>query len=353
MLIDETVMKTIKVLITSVLFFASLLIAYQLRVVIGWVLIGVFLALVINPAVSKLARRMPGKRRGPAVFIVLAIGAALLAGMLALFIPPLVSQTTELVQTWPEVSSQFTENVQTSPDQPYVFIRESGLQNYAETNQDKIGQVFESFVTVSVTKVFGVLTSLGATFTILTMAIYMSVNGTLYAESAKQRLPKKQAKGLEQLGSQMYRVFTQYVNGNLLTSAIAGAVGGLVCVVVGVPYAAIMGLIIAVTDLIPMVGAIIGATIVVIVSLFVSVQMAVIMTIFFTLYQLLENSWIAPRVMGKTVEMSSFVVFLAALAGGVLAGLLGALVAIPIGACLQILFRYVMKQWRPQVEALE
>jgi predicted PurR-regulated permease PerM len=160
----------------------------------------------------------------------------------------------------------------------------------------------------------------------------------------KRQIPKRHHGDLEMLGAKMYSAITGYVNGNLATSAVAGVAAGIMSTIVGLPYPALLGLIIAFTDLIPMVGATIGAVVVVIIAMFSSITDAAVMAVFFALYQQLENYVIVPRIMGKTVEMSSFVVFIAALSGGILAGFVGALVAIPVGACLQILAKYALEK---------
>ena len=91
-------------------------------------------------------------------------------------------------------------------------------------------------------------------------------------------------------------------------------------------------------------AVVISAVVVVLIASFTSISAAIIMAVFFIVYQQLENYVIVPRVMGRTVEMSSFAVFLAALSGGILAGFVGALVAIPIGACIQILVKYTLEK---------
>lgn len=342
MIVDSTVSKTLRVVSTVVLFAIGLYLAYKVRTVITWLAIGVFLAIIINPAVSWVSKYMPKKRRGLGVAVVFVCGIILLGLLVAVFITPVVKQGSALIQNWPEITERVSNDIQYSNEQPYKFLRDHGVLTYLEQNQDKIKDSLQSFFGNSLKKVGSLVSSIGAIFTIGAMTVYTSVNGVSYATGMKKLLPKRHRKDVEELASKMYGAVTGYVNGNLLTSAIAGIAGGFAAAAVGLPYPALLGLVVALTDLIPMIGATLGATIVVIVALFTSVNAAIIMGIFFIIYQQIENYVLVPRIMGRTVEMSSFAVFVAALTGGVLAGFIGALVAIPIGACVQILLQYAL-----------
>lgn len=344
MIIDTTVARTLRVLVTVTLFAVGLYVAYEARTVITWLLIGVFLAVIINPAVSWISNYMPKKRRGLGVAVVFICGLILFSLLVAVFITPVVKQGSALIQNWPEISKELSNDIKYSNEAPYKFIRDHGIVDYFYANEEKIKDSLNSFFSASLKKVVSVVSSIGAIFTIAAMTVYTSVNATSYTAGIKKLLPKKHRKDVEELASKMYGAVTGYVNGNLATSTIAGIAGGSASAAVGLPYPALLGLVVAITDLIPMIGATLGATIVVIVALFSSVNAAIIMAIFFIVYQQIENYVLVPRVMGRTVEMSSFAVFVAALTGGVLAGFVGALVAIPIGACVQILLQYALKK---------
>lgn len=344
MFIDATVAKTMRVLATTIVFGVSLFVLYRLRSVVSWLAIGTFLAIIINPAVSKVSRHMPKKKRGYGVAIVFVCGIILLSLLIAVFITPVVKQASALVQNWPETTAQISNNIQHSDQAPYKFIREHDLVGYFQDNEDQIKDSLNSFFGASFEKVLSIFGSIGAMFTIAAMTVYMSIHGPRYALATKKLLPKRHHKDIELLSGKMYAAVTGYVNGNLLTSGIAGVAGGVASAVLGLPYPALLGLIVGLTDLIPMIGATLGAAIVVIIALFSSVSAAVIMAIFFIVYQQLENYVLVPRIMGRTVEMSSFAVFVAALSGGILAGFIGALVAIPIGACIQILINYALQK---------
>jgi predicted PurR-regulated permease PerM len=139
------------------------------------------------------------------------------------------------------------------------------------------------------------------------------------------------------IGNQIYRTVGGYVTGNLLISVIAGVVSTLVLIALGVPYAVALGLLVAILDLIPLAGATIAAIIVVTVGFLHSAPAGIILLVFFVLYQQIENHIIQPVVYSRTVQLSPLAVLISVLIGAELAGVLGALAAIPVAGTLQVL----------------
>jgi predicted PurR-regulated permease PerM len=113
-----------------------------------------------------------------------------------------------------------------------------------------------------------------------------------------------------------------------------------------VPYAVALGLLVAVLDLIPLAGATIAGVVVVAVSLLHSVPAGIVVGIFFIVYQQLENHWLQPVIYGRTVQLSPLVVLIAVLVGAALAGILGALAAIPVAGSIQVIVRDMLAQRR-------
>ena len=132
-----------------------------------------------------------------------------------------------------------------------------------------------------------------------------------------------------------------FVLGNLVSSAIAGAGTFVWLEIVGVPYAGLLAVFVALVDLVPIVGSTLGGVAVSLVALTVSLQVAVATAIFYVLYQQFENYVLVPRVMKKTVDVSPLTTIIAALLGGALMGIVGALVAIPIAAAVQLMAQEV------------
>jgi predicted PurR-regulated permease PerM len=142
------------------------------------------------------------------------------------------------------------------------------------------------------------------------------------------------------VGSQIYRTVGGYVSGNLLISVIAGITSTLVLLVLGVPYAVALGLLVAILDLIPLAGATIAAVIVTTVA-FLSEDWKIGLAVagFFVVYQQLENHVLQPVVYGRTVQLSPLAVLISILIGAELAGVIGALGAIPVAGSIQVILR--------------
>src|SRR5213078_2659398 len=127
--------------------------------------------------------------------------------------------------------------------------------------------------------------------------------------------------------------------GNLLISVIAGVSVTVVLLIMGVPYAVALGLLVAVLDLIPLAGATLAGLVVVSVAFLHSVPAGVVALIFIIVYQQLENHFLQPVIYGRTVQLSPLVVLIAVLIGAALAGILGALAAIPVAGTIQVIVR--------------
>ena len=150
------------------------------------------------------------------------------------------------------------------------------------------------------------------------------------------------------VGHDIYRTVGGYVSGNLLISLIAGGLTAVVLAIMGVPYAIALGLIVAILDLIPLAGATIAAIIVGAVAFLHSVPAGIIVVVFFIVYQQVENHILQPVVYGRTVQLSPLVVLISVLIGAELAGVLGALAAIPVAGTLQVIFADWLRHRRAQ-----
>ncbi len=143
------------------------------------------------------------------------------------------------------------------------------------------------------------------------------------------------------IGDEIFIKVGGYVLGNFLTSAIAGAGTFVWLLAFGVPYPLLLALLVALLDLIPVIGSTIGGAVVSLVALTVSLPVAVATLGFYIAYRLAEDYLIVPRIMGKTVEVPAVVTLVAVLIGGALMGIVGALVAIPAAAAFRLLLNEV------------
>ena len=309
------------------------------RHVLSWLLISLFLALALNPAVEWLQRHgVP--RRGLAAGITFVVALAVVGGLLALFIPTLVDQV-----------NNFANKV---PDYIHDLTKGRGRLGFLETRYHIVERVkhavqgggvgkFAVGAGAAVTITKSVLTAVAATLTIVFMTFFMLLEGPWWMDRIYGVLPEEQQPRWRRVGHDVYRTVGGYVTGNLLISLIAGVASGIVLWIVGVPYVVALGLLVALLDLIPLAGATIAAVLVVLVAIAASgTTAAIVVAAFFIGYQQLENHLIQPLVYGRTVQLSPLAVLVSVLIGAQIAGVLGALAAIPIAGTLQVL----LVDWR-------
>jgi predicted PurR-regulated permease PerM len=190
---------------------------------------------------------------------------------------------------------------------------------------------------IAVTK--SVLTIIAATVTIIFLTFFMLLEGRSWVERFYALLPEHSQPRWRRVGSDIYRTVGGYVTGNLLISLIAGVSVTIVLLVMGVPYAVALGLLVAVLDLIPLAGATVAGIVVVGVAFLHSVPAGIVVAVFVIVYQQVENHFLQPVIYGRTVQLSPLVVLVAVLVGAALAGILGALAAIPVAGTLQVILR--------------
>ena len=175
------------------------------------------------------------------------------------------------------------------------------------------------------------------------ISVLILLEGPDWMERIYGLIPEGEQARWRRVGHDIYRTVGGYVTGNLLISLIAGVASGVMLWIVGVPYAVALGLVVALLDLIPLAGATIAAILVVLVAIAASgATAAIIVAVFFLIYQQLENHLIQPLVYGRTVQLSPLAVLVSVLIGAQIAGVLGALAAIPVAGALQVL----LVDWR-------
>ena len=248
------------------------------------------------------------------------------------FVPTLVHQVNDFVNKLPDYTHDVTHG--------------RGRLGFLETKYHIQERIRKAVSDGGATKVLGlsdvafsvaksVISIVVATVTILFMTYFMLLEGPLWVERCFGLLPEASRPRWRKVGHEIYRTVGGYVTGNLLISLIAGGLTTIVLLLLGVPYAVALGLIVAILDLIPLAGATIAAFI-------HSVPAGIIVVVFFILYQQVENHVLQPLVYGRTVQLSPLVVLISILIGAELAGIIGALGAIPVAGSIQV----VINDWR-------
>lgn len=325
-----------RILAIIVAFVVGVYLVVQLYQPLLWVGISFFFALALEPPVNWLSSKLPGKSRGLAVLMVIALAIGIISIVIYVFAPTITQQFQQLVKGLPTYYRQFldyhnpiSEYLKSHNPATALSLNGEKLTSFASSTSGGVVSVFA--------KIFG---SIFAFFTIIVFTFFMVLEWPKWHELFWQyQNPQKRAHR-KHLYAQMAKTVSGYVNGNLLTSLIAGIATIILLLILRNPYAVALGVLVMVLDLIPMLGATLAAVIVTaVVLIYGGVTPALVTLIFFIVYQQLENNVLQPMIFSKTVKISPLVAGIAALFGAVLAGLIGALVAIPVAASLQILVK--------------
>jgi predicted PurR-regulated permease PerM len=313
------------------------------RHVLAWVVIAMFLALALDPAVNWIERR--GRiKRGPAIAITYVIALIVIVAIGATFIPKLIDEFNGFVQALPNYVHDLTHG--------------RGRLGFLERKYHVVEKVREQVQNGGATKVLGlsgaalsitksIITIIAATVTIVFLTFFMLLEGRSWVDRAYSLLPEESQPRWRQVGGEIYRTIGGYVTGNIVISLIAGASMTIVLLIMGVPYAVALGLIVAFLDLIPLAGATIAGIIVTVVAFLHSVPAGIVIVVFVVVYQQIENHFLQPVIYGRTVELSPRAVLVSVLVGAELAGVLGALAAIRVAGALQVIVRDQLAHRRP------
>jgi predicted PurR-regulated permease PerM len=297
------------------------------------ILISLFLAVGLNPAVQRIRRL--GLSRGPAV-LVIVLGFLILGGVFsATVVPPLINQTTELVQKGPKYLEELTKN-------PTIarLDKNFGVVTRAKTTLE--GKMHDGKLVISA---FGgvigvgktILSGLFAFITVIILTIYFLASLPKITRTAYSLIPSSRRERVSGLTDEILARIGSFVGGQLIVASIAGVATLIMTLIVGIPYPIALAMVVATCDLIPLIGASLGAIIVTIVALTQGVTLGIIAIVFYIVFQQTENYVVYPRIMKRSVSVPGAVTIVAALLGGSLFGLLGGLLAIPTAAALLLI----------------
>jgi predicted PurR-regulated permease PerM len=309
----------------------------QLGQVITLLVVSLFLALGREPVVDGLQRH--GVPRGGAIALVFAGVVAVVAGFAAAVVPVIVTQAGELIADVPHL----IDEVQRSR----WFIDLDGRYNVVGRVTTEVQKFFSGDrMTALAGGVFGagkaVVSGVFSTLTVLVLTLYFLASLRHIKSAAYHLVPRSRRLRVQLLGDEISRRIGGYVIGQITIASINAVCSYIMMLIVGLPYALVLAATVGILGLIPLVGATLGAIIVVVVALFSSVTDAVIVGVYYIAYQQFENYVIAPRVLQRTVAVPGAVAIVAALAGGSLFGILGALIAIPIAAGILLVTQEVL-----------
>src|SRR5215218_925344 len=303
---------------------------YTVRAILIRILIALFIAVSLDPAVRLLARR--GMRRGVAVTLIFLLASALAAGFLISVIPPLVDQFRNLADDLPGYLGRLQSRSSQFRQLNDRFNVSDQLQGLVGTLPGRLGTGLLGFTG----RVFGAVFN---SLTILVFTIYFMADMPRIRTGLVRLFPVERRPRARQVVDLVVDKVGGYMIGNIIISIIAGITAWIAFSILGVPFALPLSFVIAICDLIPMIGATLGAVIGVTVALFATQlwPTTLLVAAFFVAYQQLENYLIAPRVLKTTVELGAAAVLISGLIGATVLGLVGALMAIPVAAAFNVL----------------
>ena len=325
----------VRIILVAIAVVAALYFLYLIRSVLGLLFIAVFLAVALAPGVEFFVRRKVP--RGLAILLTYLVMLGSIFGLGLLVVPPIVNGVNDFVDDVPGYVQDLRDSKSFRKyDDKYDITPK--LQEQADKLPTHLSDAVSGLRSVTV-GIFGALVQL---ITILVMTFFLLLDGRrLLTFLAREMGPYRGAR-LERILDDVYRAVTGYVAGNVLISVVAGLGAYLMMTILGLPFAVPLAVTVALLDLIPLVGSTIGGLIVGVVAAVVGFPGKLIAwVIYVVVYQQVENNVLQPVVYRRTVQIHPLLVIVAVLIGGSLLGVLGALLAIPVAATVQIL----VKEW--------
>ena len=333
LLAPRLVARTVLIVIAVVV---GLYLIYLVRKPLSWLFIATFLAIALSGPVNFLEGKM---KRGLAIAVVYLGLLAVPVALGALIVPPLVEEASNLAEKAPDYARDVTNFVNDNQrlrelDADYDLTAK--LSDEAAKLPAKLGGAAGTLRDVG----FGLVNSIFALVTILILTAFILGGGRRWIDTGVRYLPEDRAQRMERVLRRSASAVSNYVAGALAQATLAGILSYIVLSILGVPFAAPLALIIFFLDLIPLVGATIGAVLVGVVTLFANFPTATIVWVIWSIvYQQIENNLIQPQIQKRAVDINPFLVIVAVLFGATLLGVLGALVAVPVAASIQIALR--------------
>ena len=328
-----TARAVLRVVLIVVLVALALWLIFLLRKPLTWIFIAGFLAIALAGPVNFLARRM---KRGLAIALVYLAVILLPVLVGAILVPPVVEQLNNLIQNLPTYATDLQEFVEENDrlralEEDYNITAE--LQKQAASLPGRFGDAAGILSDIGL----GLVNSIFAAVTIIVLSLFIIGSGRRWLDWAASRRGPEHEEWLTRLYDRIGNAVGNYVAGALGQAFVAGVLAFIVLSILGVPYAGSLAVMIFLLDLVPLVGATLGAILVGIITLFNDFPTTtIIWTIWSIVYQQIENNVIQPRIQAKAVQVAPFVVLTSVLFGSTLFGVLGALLAIPVAAAIQI-----------------
>lgn len=330
----RTILATIGLTLATVV--AVVFVMHVQRVLV-WMLIAVVFTVALYPAVNWLQHRVSWCRRSLATLVVFLVVFLAFGGVLTLFAIPLAEQGTQLATRLPDMIA----DARGGRGPVGTLLERTNALEFARDNEERIRQFATGLGTPALNLLRSAVTGIVATISIFVLAYLAVLQGPKVIDGTLALFPPQRAQRVHRVGRECAKTVTGYISGNLLISVICGVLTYIVLKILGVPFAELIAVFVALADLIPLVGATLGAVVAGVAALIHSLPAAITVIIFFIVYQQLENHLLQPVIFSRTVRLNPLTVLIALLLATELAGILGALLAIPVAGVIQVVLRDV------------
>lgn len=301
-------------------------------------IISIYLAAGLNPAIEFFVRR--GLRRGLSIFLVALAVIATTVLFIALVIPPVIRQVDLFVQSLPETIQSLTKNRQISQlnDQYQVIDNLVAQAKEWISGGQLLTTVYGGVIGVGKT----VLSGTFALLTVFALTLYFMAALPRFLQVIYRLAPASRRARVSAIGDGITNRIGIFVGSQILIAATAALFITVYGLILGIPYAAALGMVVFFAGLIPLVGHFFGATIFTLVALTQSLGTAIAALIGYVIYQQIENYFVMPRIMKRSLSIPGIVTIVAALLGSALFGLIGAILAVPMAAALLLILEEVV-----------
>jgi predicted PurR-regulated permease PerM len=299
------------------------------------VVVAAFLAAGLNPVVEWLGRR--GLKRSWSVLVVILLVLAAIALFLVALVPVITDQVRAIIDNAPGWFEQLRENRSIQRlEERFDLIQRA--QDFVEKGSFG-SQVFGGVVGVGM----AVLSALANAFIVIVLMLYFLASLHTIKRAAYRLAPASKRERVASLGDRIIANVGSYVSGAFVVGLCAGLSSLVFLMIVGLgEYAVALAAVVALLDVIPMIGATLGAVVVTAIGFATDPTIGLACLIFYVVYQQVENYVIYPKVMSRSVDIPGSVIVIAALIGAALLGVVGALLAIPTAAAVLMVVREVV-----------
>ena len=297
------------------------------------------LAIGFGPVVHSLEQQLaPGAQRAPRWLAILVVYVAIVGVLTVvglLVIPPLIDQAQELWRRAPELL-----------DRGQDLLMRYGLLNHRITLEEAVRRAPGpgDAVGTAVTAVTSVFAGILAFITILILTFYLLVESDTLFMAFARLFPRAERPRVEEAARKISTKISAWLSGQLILAGTIGASSAVGLWLLGVPYFYVLALVSAIGEMIPVVGPIFSAVPAIALAFTVSKKTALFVILFFLAQQQIENHLLVPKVMERQVGVSAVTVIVALLIGGALLGILGALLAVPTAAIIQVIVQEILDE---------